>query len=221
MRKLQILSVLAVAVAVSCGPSLASAATWGAGVHGSFNTHTMQDWNDALDAANDSGSEFENVGNDFTGGIDLRMWATPNWLFSAGWEPLFLNTEDNVSGQELSLNAQAFTATGAYFFPSSSKAKYGLGAGLGYYMNSGELKDPSSPTIDIQGGGVGFHFMGLGEWTMSPGMSFTGTAGYRIAKLTNSELTDGTTTADSPYDNEYSGFMARAGLSFYMPNASN
>ena len=218
MRKLQVLSVLAVAVTL-CGASVASAATWGLGVHGSFNTHSMQEWNDALDEANSSGAEYENVGNDITGGLDVRMWATPNWMFSAGWEPLFLNTEDSVSETELSLNAHAFTVSGAYFFPSSSKAKYGLGAGLGYYKSAGELSSGGS-SIDIQGGGIGFHFMGIGEWSMSPGMSFTGGLGYRVANLSDLEITDGVDTADSPYENDYSGVMARAGLSFSMPKAN-
>jgi hypothetical protein len=107
--------------------------------------------------------------------------------------------------------------TGAYFFPSASNGKYGIGAGLGYYSNSGKLESASSPDVDITGSGVGFHFVGLGEWTVSPGFSVTSTAGYRVAKLTSNELSDGTTTVDSPYDNDYSGFMGRVGLAFYLP----
>lgn len=213
MNVLAVLGVLAMAMPVS-----ASAATFGGEVYGAFNTHSMKDWNDAIDLANTGGSNFDNVSSDFTGGLDLRMWTSPNWMFSAGWEPLFLSTEDSANpGDELSLNANAFTATGAYFFPSSSNAKYGIGAGLGYYVNSGSLKSTGSPDIDIQGSGIGFHFLGMGEWTVSPGFSVTAASGYRVAKLSDSKLSDGTTEVDSPYDNDYSGFMGRVGLAFYMP----
>jgi hypothetical protein len=218
MRKhMNVLAVLGV-FALAMVPVAASAATFGGEVYGAFNTHSMQDWNDAIDLANTSGSNFDNVGSDITGGLDLRMWASPNWMFSAGWEPLFLNSEDSANpGDKLSLNANAYTVTGAYFFPSASNGKYGIGGGLGYYSNSGKLESTGSPDVDITGSGVGFHFVGLGEWTVSPGFSVTTTAGYRVAKLTSNELSDGTTTVDSPYDNDYSGFMGRVGLAFYLP----
>ena len=211
------MNVLAVLGVLALVPVAASAATFGGEVYGAFNTHTMGDWNDVIDDANTSGGNFDNVSSDLTGGLDLRMWASPNWMFSAGWEPLFLNTEDSSSDTKLTLDANAFTFTGAYYFPSSSKARYGLGAGLGYYVSGGSIESPSSPTVDIDGSGVGFHFLGLGEWTVSPGFSITAASGYRVAKLSSTELTDGTTTVDSPYDSDYSGFMGRVGLAFYMP----
>jgi hypothetical protein len=187
-------------------PTAATAVTFGGQVYGAFNTHSMEDWNDAIDESNDLGAEWDNVGSSFTGGLEARMWVNPNWLIAAGWEPLFLSTEDGSSDAELSLNGHAFTATGGYFFPAAGNARYGVAAGLGLYVNSGELTSTGT-SIDIQGNGVGFHFMGLGEWTVSPGFAVTGGVGYRIAKLSKTELTDGTNTVDSPYDNDYSGFM--------------
>src|SRR6266850_917706 len=181
MRKhMNVLAVLGV-LTLAMIPVAASAATFGGEVYGAFNTHTMGDWNDAIDLSNStSGSNFDNVSSDLTGGLDLRMWATPNWLFTAGWEPLFLNSEDSANpGDKLTLDANAYTFTGAYFFPSSSKAKYGLGAGLGYYVNNGTLESTGSPTVDITGSGVGFHVLGLGEWSVSPGFSVTAASGYR------------------------------------------
>lgn len=220
MRRTGILASLALAATMSIA-SQASAMTFGGEVYGAFNTVSMKDWNDAIDQANASGSSFENVNNGFTGGINLRLWANPNWLFMAGWEPLFISTEDSSTpGDKLTLDANAFTATGAYFFPTGGNAKYGVGAGVGFYQNSGKLESAGSPDVDIQGNGVGFHFLGLGEWTVSPGFAVTGGAGYRVANLSNTEFSDGTTTADSPYDNDYSGFMGRVGLAFYMPSGS-
>jgi hypothetical protein len=221
MRKGTI-ALLAVVAALSLSmSSQASAMTFGGEVYGAFNTVSMEDWNDAIDESNSSsGSDFDNVSNGFTGGLDLRAWMTPSWLVTVGWEPLFLSSEDgNDSSNKLSLDANAYTATAAYFFPSAGKAKYGIGAGIGFYQSNGELESSGSPTIDIDGNGIGFHFLGMGEWTVSPGFSFTAAAGYRVANLSDTELTDGTTTVDSPYDNDYSGFMSRVGLSFYMPKS--
>ncbi len=214
MRKLIVPSVLAMALALTS--TAAYAATWGGEVYGAFNTHTMEQWNESIDASNQAGADIENVENGITGGLDLRMWATPNWMFSAGWEPLFLNTEDGVSGDKLSLDANAFTITGAYFFPASSNAKYGFGAGLGYYMVGGEAESTGLPSVDVSGSSVGFHFMGLAEWTVSPGFAVTGGAGYRIANVGDTQFDDQST--DPETETDYSGFMARAGLAFYMPS---
>jgi hypothetical protein len=218
MNVLAILGVLALAAV----PVTASAATFGGEVFGAYNTHSMKDWNDAIDVSNSSGSNFDNVSSDLTGGVGLRMWANPNWMFSANWEPLRLKTEDSSTPgvtNTVNLDANAYMATGAYFFPtSSSKAKYGIGAGLGYYVSNGSAESTGNPSATIDGSGVGFHFMGLGEWQMSPGFSFTGTAGYRVAKLSDLKINQtGSPEADSPYDNDYSGFMGRVGLAFYMP----
>lgn len=196
--------------------SVASAATFGAQVYGAFNTYAMGEWNDAIDEANAMfGNDFDNVGSGLTGGVEVRMWANSSWLVAAGWEPLFLDSEDSVSGSEVNLNAHAITVTGGYFFPTTGSARYGVAAGLGLYINAGELNSPGT-SVDVRGNDVGFHLLGLGEWTVSPGFAVTAGAGYRIAKLSESELTDGTNTVDSPYDNDYSGLIARVGLVFYM-----
>jgi hypothetical protein len=214
MRKLIVPAVLVMAVALT---SSASAATWGGEVYGEFNTHTMEQWNDNIDAANESGAEIENINNGFTGGLGLRMWATPSWMFTAGWEPLFVSTEDEVSGDKMNLDANAIVVSGNYFFPSNSSAKYGIGAGVGYYMIGGEAEDGTSGlTTEVSGSTVGFHFMGLAEWTVSPGFAITGGAGYRIANVGDTQFDE--TSTDPETETDYSGFMARAGLAFYMPS---
>jgi len=213
MRKLIVPSVLAVALALTS--SAASAATWGGEVFGAFNTHAMENVNDQIDLANQGGADINNVENGWGGGLGLRMWATPNWMFSAGWEPLWLNAEDEVSGDKTSLNANAFTVTGSYFFPTAGNAKYGIGAGIGYYSMNGDAESTGSPTVDVTGSTVGFHFMGLAEWTVSPGFAITGGAGYRIANVADTQFDD--QSASPEFETDYSGFMARAGLAFYMP----
>ena len=69
-------------------------------------------------------------------------------------------------------------------------------------------------SVDIGGSTVGFHFLGLTEWTPSPGFGVTGAIGYRVAKIDETEF-DGVKDPNSETD--YSGLMLRAGLAFYLP----
>jgi hypothetical protein len=208
MNVLAVLFALAIAV-----PSMASAATFGGEVFGAFNSYAMGDVNDGIQANNQNlGTNFDEISGSFTGGLNLKMWANPNWMFSAGWEPLFGNTEDAATGEKWTVDGNSFQFTGAYFWPTTSKAKYGMAAGLGYYSLNGEQDDPANPpAVEIKGSGVGFHFMGMGEWEMSPGFAVNAGAGYRVADVTVDDV-----TPESSVD--YSGFMGRVGLSFYMPN---
>ena len=199
-------------------PSLAAAGTFGAEVFGGFNSYSMKDVNDGITATNQgSGTDFSEVSSGLSAGLGLRMWANQNWLLSAAWEPLFANTESATTiTAKQNLNANSFQFTGTYFMPSSSNAKYGFGAGIGYYSIGGELEvtAPTASTTKIEGSGAGFHVLGVGEWTVNKNWAFTGSAGYRVADI---EIKDSnpTTTAD------YSGFIGRVGVVMYFPNSSS
>ena len=221
MRSTTLSLAVLVAAALAVVPMTTQAATFGGEVFGAFNTYSMGDWNDAIDESNDLGSEYNNMTNGLTGGLGLRTWANQNWMFSVVWEPLFLNTEDETSDSKLSFDANSFQLTGAYFFPSTTNQRYGIGAGLGHYSVNGEAESGGT-TVDLEGSTVGFHFMGLGEWRVSPGFAINAAAGYRIANVDEIEA-DGTVVenADGPIQTDYSGFMSRVGLSFYLPSGSN
>lgn len=194
--------VIGAVVAAAAIPYAASAAQFGGEVFGAYNTYSMGDVNDALPTGADE------LSGGLTGGIGLRMWASPQFMLSGVWEPLFLETEDS-SGDKHNLDANSFQVSGGYFFPSTTNSKYGIGAGVGYYTIGGETPGPGGSTLDVEGSGVGFHFLGMGEWTMSPGFGVTAGAGYRIADIEIDNA--GGATAD------YSGFMGRLGVAFYMP----
>ena len=203
MRSTLFLAVLA-AAAMAVTPMQASAApTFGGEVFGAFNTYAMGDVNDAIDALNGLGADYDNVSNGLTGGLGIRMWANESWMFSGVWEPLFITIEDGQGGPDLTADASSYQFTGSYFFPSMSSARYGIGAGLGYYTLAEDTGE---------GSGVGFHVLGMGEWTVSRGFSLTAGAGYRVADIEVDNA--GGATAD------YSGFMARVGLALYMPSGN-
>ena len=210
---------LAVLVALAGGSSPSSAQI-GAEVFGAFNTYSMEDWNDAIAgpiAA--SGTNFDEISGGFGGGLGLRFFASPNFMISGVWEPLFVTRADDATGDKLKLDGNSIQGSVAYFFPTAGSARYGLGAGVGYYMLSGEAEDPTDPPPgELEGNGVGFHFMGLGEWTVSPGFAVTGGAGYRVANIDDTEL-DGV-SSNPKFETDYSGMMLRLGLAFYMGETS-
>lgn len=209
---------LAVLVGLAGGSSPSSAQI-GAEVFGAFNTYNMKDWNDQIDFWNGTGSEFDEINGGFGGGLGLRLFASPNFLISGVWEPVFITREDDVTGDELKLDGNSIQGTVAYFFPTAGNARYGLGAGVGYYMLGGEFNEASTgATADLEGNNVGFHFMGMGEWTMSPGFAVTAGAGYRVSKLDETESND--PTFPSNFETDYSGLMLRLGLAFYMGDTS-
>jgi hypothetical protein len=211
----KVLVILCLALAFAAQPSVAG--TFGGEVFGAMNTYGMEDWNDAIDQANSSGSDYNEMTKGITGGLGARWWLNANWMIQGTWEPLFAETEDETSGDRVNLDANSFQLGVAYFFPSMGTAKYGFGAGVGMYTLSGEAAPPSSPAMDIEGSTVGFHFMGHGEWAVSRGFAINAGAGWRIANIDDGEI-DGTPL---PYETDYSGFMGRLGMSFYLPQSSN
>jgi hypothetical protein len=202
------------AMALAAAPALAM--TVGGEVFGAFDTHSMSDWKDVTDAANASGGNIDDPTSSFGGGIGLRMWPNSNWMLAATWEPIFLTREEKVSGEDLKLDANSFQGTVGYFFPTTGPGKFGIGAGIGYYSMNGEITGPGGG--DLTGSTVGFHVMGMGEWTVSPGFAITGGAGYRVAKISDTKFND--QSSDPEFETDYSGLMLRAGLAFYMPSSS-
>jgi hypothetical protein len=216
MRK----SAYAILLAMGCITAMAataSAATVGGEVFGAFNTHSMKDWNDRVVApANQSGGNMDEFSNGYSGGLGLRAWPNSKWMLSATWEPLFVSREEKVSGDKANLDANAFEATAGYFFPSHTPAKFGLAAGLGYYSMNGKIESTSD--LKLEGSTVGFHVMGLMEYTVKPGFALTGSAGYRVAKIKDTQVEN--VSASPELATDYSGLTLRAGMAFYLPGVS-
>ena len=212
------MAVLATVAVMALATAPAFAMTFGGEVFGAFGTHSMSDWNDEIvEPINQGGGEMDEFSSAIGGGLGIRMWPNANWMFAGTWEPLFLTGEEEVSGEELKLNANSFQVTGGYFFPTTGPAKFGIGAGLGYYSMSGEFFE-SLGAGEITGSTIGFHGLGMMEWAVSPGFAITGAAGYRIAKISDTKLDD--ESSDPEFETDYSGLMLRAGLAFYMPSSS-
>jgi len=206
--------------ALALAPTLAAAANFGVEAFGSFSTYSMKDVNDAISAANQAGSNFNDVSNGLSGGLGLNMWANQNWQIGANWEPLRASTESSSTSEKFNVNAQSFSATGTYFMPSATNARYGFGAGLGYYSIGGKVEDPTGST-KIKGSSVGFDFHGSGEWSLNKQWSIASTAGYRLAKpeMKDENGNNLTTASGDKATADYSGFMGRVGVVMYFPTA--
>jgi len=224
MRKMLFAGAVLALLGSTTATTYAAGMTWGAEVYGAFNTYAMKDVNNTIDnfntvlQQNGISQQLDNITNGFTGGINLRMWANPTWQFNVGWEPIFASTDITVAGvgdAKIDAKAQAFQGTAAYFFPTASQKKFGIGAGPDILTISGEVKDPTPSNADVSGTAFGFHIQGMGEWTMRPGFAITGTAGYRYASVSDTKFDSQST--DPKSETDYSGFIGRVGLAFYLP----
>jgi len=135
-----------------------------------------------------------------------------------------LNSSSSASGDiggvgynlDFDLPANAFVAGATYYFPSASSTRFGITGGIGYYSASGTLEASSGGLTerqDVSGNGVGFHGGGALDMTLSSSAHLEAMAGYRIAKTGDLEF-DGVTSPGEAA--EYSGFMSRAGFSFFF-----
>lgn len=215
----RILAVLALVLALGLVPYSARAQTrLGGEIYGAFNTYRMNDWNNRIGDMNASGERFKELKNGVTGGLDLRM-KTPYWLLSAGWEPLFLTTENDAAARDkFRLDANDFWAGAGFLFPSTTTARYGLGGGVDFISINGAWERPGVPDVDLSGSTVGFHVRGLGEWEVSPGFGVTASAGYRFARVDDTKFNK---QSSSPkLETDYTGFVSRLGMVFYLPGRS-
>jgi len=208
-------TVLAALCVIAIAAPVTHAATIGAEVFGAFNTHNMQDVNDALAVDNGLGASFDELSNGMTGGLGMRIWPNATWMIEACWEPLFLESKSSTTNSTWNMDANSLQVSAYRFFPSANpNARFGVGGGVGIYSVAGENVDPSQTpaTLKIEGSGPGLHLMGVGEWTMSPSFNLTGGAGLRFANIEIDRSTNNSTA-------DYSGFMARVGLAFYFPQS--
>jgi len=234
----RVLAVAALVIALFMIPAWASAGSMRYGVAGFFGyqTYSMSDVNNGLADANDqlatdgfTGS-FDDIkhGVGFGGGLHAM---NESWLASLEYTRLDASTSaditDTSSGttvsSEFKVPANGVTAGAAYLFPSSHKARFGLGAGVGYYNTSGKFNavDPSSgasTSEDVKGHAIGFHGIGMVDTPVSNVLHVELQAGYRYAKTSNFEVggVQALNSDGSKAKIDWSGLMTRFGLTFYF-----
>jgi outer membrane protein with beta-barrel domain len=219
------LALLALAVLFAAAPASAGSAQFGVGVFGGYNSYAMNDVNDDITNTNTTlGTSLDkiNAGVGFGGGLRIRT--SPSLLLSLDFERLTSSTSasGNIGGVgydlDFSLPANAVIVGGTYYFPSASSTRFGVTGGVGYYWANGNINvstDAASAKQDVSGNGVGFHGGGALDVSLSPTAHLEAMAGYRIAKTGDLEFDGVTSPGESA---EWSGFMSRAGFSFFFGN---
>jgi hypothetical protein len=251
MRTRKSILVAIALLSIAVAPRIAASATFGAQVYGAFNTYSMKEpnqdidfWNDNFVGAGLGLRTLDHISSGMTGGLEARVWATPSVMISAGWEPIFAESESqgavevDVSGttrtyfEHLRVNGDAnllgFSA--AYFLPSRGKGKFGFGGGLDFVKMKGRLESkatldrPDSVLVDINGSltgsGTGFHLAAMGEWSVSPGFGLGALLGYRSVKVSDTKLDDQPfnliSLTTNKTETDYSGIILRVGVLFYL-----
>jgi hypothetical protein len=191
-----------------------------------YQGYAMSDINDVLTAVDDElsspGDEasVDLLDGDPSFGLGVKFDLDPKWRVYAEYEHLSDNSGGgNLSGSvTIDVASETFLVGGTYFLPSTGKARFGIGAGVGYYDFGGDLEAsssvedaPFSGSNSATGSTVGFHGRAELDVTMSEKFHFDLALGYRSA---SGELeADGRGTGT---DLDWSGAMTRVGFTYFV-----
>jgi hypothetical protein len=217
-----------VALALLLGmPAVSGAAIrWGVSAFGGYQGYSMGDVNDVINQVNEDlstpGDEvrIDELKGDISFGGGVKADLNPNWRVYLEYEHL----KDDTGGGNLvgsftvDVSANAFLAGATYFFPSQSKARVGVGGGLGYYDFGGDVAGnatigttPLNGSASAGGSTIGFHGLGELDVKLSERWHFDGAAGYRSAKGELEAAGESTGV-----DLDWSGIMTRIGVTFFL-----
>ena len=209
------LTILALALMLAAAPASADM-RWGANVFGSWSTHAMGDWNDQIDAANASGTDYKNIENGFSFGVGPMVTINENWTIGAHYERVMPSkTSDEGTDIEVDTGANVFGASVGYWFPSTSQMRFGVDGSLDYYTLASKLSDPTAD-VDVEGSGIGFMLRGVASYAFSPVVSGDFSAGYRMADIEIESIGGADPTGSGLESQDYSGFSLRAGFSMHF-----
>lgn len=224
-----LLLLLVALVALATLPSSATAKTRaGVALFAGFNNYTMTDVNSTFILPVNEflvpvGFVLKDITSGWGVGTGLRVRPAHPILLSFDYERLFARSDLTIFMENYVIDtpANALTATATYYFPSSSKSRFGVGAGVGYYRSAGSVEIDTLGVAnhnELDGSGVGFHGLVSFDAEISPNVHFEGNAGLRYAKTTDVKV-EGEEVLNPAGDKakiDWTGFMSRAGLTFYF-----
>ena len=208
------------------GPGTAGAVgQWGVAGFGGYNSYAMEDVNDQIGELNDSlavsgiSQRLDEISSGIGFGGGLRYRTASGMIVGLDFERLTASSDVSIMGVgvEMDAGANVVTATVNYLFPSSSRARFGLAGGLGYYSSAGKVSvfDPTTSAsieFDLKGNTLGFHGGGTVDVALGSTARLEALAGYRYAKASDVEIESFQTNGEI----DWSGFMSRVGLAFYF-----
>jgi hypothetical protein len=225
MRRFPSLLPAAVLLFVCLAANALAAPHWGVSAFTGYQNYSMDQINEKLalvdDALSRPGREagIDRLNGDWSFSARALVDLNPTWRASVEYEYL----KDQSGGGNTSIgnfqikpHANAVMIGGTYFFPTTSRTRLGLGAGVGYYEFGGSVNSTvtwytttKTGSHNLGGNTIGYHLRAELDVPMSPGWHFDGALGYRWAKG-NLETDD----KDSGVDLDWSGLMTRIGISY-------
>lgn len=205
-----------------------SAARAGIAFFAGYNSYSMSDVNDELVyeinvSIAGTGYAMDEITGGWGFGGGLRIQPVDQFMIALDYERLTAHTDVSIFATSFDIDtpANSFLGTVTYYFPASSKARVGIGAGLGLYTSAGSVGADSAGIgfqLDLDGSGIGFHGAASLDVGISPNVHFEALAGYRYAKTSDVEVGGSKAyTADGDEAQlDWSGLMSRVGLTFYI-----
>lgn len=225
-RSSRLIPILVAAFFVASAASAEAAMRFGITGFTGYQGYAMDDINDDIIAISDALSQpgdlvqLDELNGDVSFGLGVKADVSPAWRIYGEYEHLSDNTGggNQIGSFKLDVSAETFLVGATYFFPSTSKARLGLGAGIGYYDFGGELEangtigtDEYSGSASAGGSTIGFDGRGTLDVAMSEKFHFDLALGYRSA---SGDLeVDGTGTDT---DLDWSGVMSRVGVTYFL-----
>ncbi len=199
-------------IALTASVSSAAGMRWGANVFGAFNTHSMKDWNDIIDASNaGSGSNFDNITSGYSAGLGPFVIVDDKWEIGAHYE-MVMPKKSEDQGVSIEPKANSFGASIDYLFPAQGSMSFALGISGDYYTLNGELNDPTTNN-KIKGSGVGGQVRATGNYAFAPEFAGFVSAGYRMADIDIDTIGGQDVSASGLKTEDYSGLVLRVGIS--------
>ena len=212
VRSFAVVALALSTIALTASASSAAGMRWGANVFGAFNTHSMKDWNDIIDASNaGSGSNFDNITSGYSAGLGPFVIVDDKWEIGAHYEMLMPKKSED-QGVSIEPKANSFGASIDYLFPAQGSMSFALGISGDYYTLNGELNDPTTNN-KIKGSGVGGQVRATGNYAFAPEFAGFVSAGYRMADIDIDTIGGQDVSASGLKTEDYSGLVLRVGIS--------
>lgn len=179
---------------------------WGFEGSGGWNSYQMSAVNDTLRSLNQSvGTAFNKIrhGGDF--GAALRCWVDPRVLLRLHLERHLASA--SKGGYQYDLGTWNVGIGGTYFLPSAGGPRLGAGLAAGVTTIFGRFAGPSF-AFNSRGTGPDLRATVEAMWPLGAGLSVTGTAGARFARVSDVTLAKQSSNTAA----NYSGFLLRVSL---------
>lgn len=193
-----------------------------------YGSYAMDDLNDAISGSSYGGSLEEIEGGVAFGG-GLRYRASPSFVLGLDYERLTGSSAASAAGGsaesddvEVDASGSAITATAHLLLSSSSRARFGVAAGLGYYTWLGGVSGFDLANVPDEDAGIayfyaddnalGFHFGATADVALARSARLEMLLGFRVAKTMALGMMD----TDSGGEIDWTGLMTRVGLAYFL-----